>query len=80
MNMSRDSGPRYSLEYLTFMATKKKSRQARTEKRNVNGEEGAKDEWEGSAGAKEHRARFPPTVTETIRDVWKEMNTAKLQA
>jgi hypothetical protein len=81
MNMSRARGPRYSLEYLTFIATKRKRREASTDGvvvDDANREEGTttKDEWreEGSAsGAKRPRVGFPPTVTETMREVWKEM-------
>ena len=65
MNMSRARGPRYSLEYLMFIATKRKRREVGTETRGDG--DGAEDEWE--------RTKRPrvPTVTETMRDVWKEM-------
>lgn len=67
MNMSRARGPRYSLEYLTFIATKRKRREVGTEKRGDGDGDGAEDEREGTK-----RPRVP-TVTETMRDVWKEM-------
>jgi chromatin structure-remodeling complex subunit RSC1/2 len=67
MNMSRARGPRYSLEYLTFIATKRKQREGGGDR-----EEGTKDDWETSA----KRPRVvAPTVTETMREVWKEMKT-----
>ena len=67
MNVSRARGPRYSLAYLTFIATKRKRASGR--------EEGTKDEWEGGSEAGKKRARegFPPSVTETMNEVWKEM-------
>ena len=81
MNMSRARGPRYSLEYLTFISKKKRRlREASTDGGVVDDtttrEEGTtKDVWreEGSASAKRPRVGFPPTVTETMREVWKEM-------
>ena len=78
MNMSRARGPRYSLEYLTFLSTKKRKRREASTDGVVDDhmEEGTtKDEWrgEGSASAKRPRAGFPPTVTETMREIWKEM-------
>ena len=74
MNMSRARGPRYSLEYLTFIATKRKRRREASADEVADREEGAKDEWrEGSASAKRPRVGFPSTVTETMREVWKEM-------
>ena len=77
MNMSRARGPRYSLEYLTFMATKKKRRQVDVEKRGEGEEEeeeeGRDEREEGSASTKRPRVGFPPTVTETMRELWKEM-------
>jgi hypothetical protein len=74
--MSRARGPRYSLEYLTFVATKRKRREASTDGvvDDTNREEGTttKGEWreeEGSAGsAKRPRVGFPPAVTETMRE------------
>ena len=75
MNMSRARGPRYSLEYLTFIATKRKRRREASTN-EVDDREGTKDEWgeEGFASsAKRPRGGFPPTVTETMREVWKEM-------
>ena len=72
MNMSRARGPRYSLEYLSFIASKKrKRREASTDGIIVDGREELGEE--GSAGAKQPRVGFPPTVTETMRDLWKEM-------
>jgi chromatin structure-remodeling complex subunit RSC1/2 len=69
MNMSRARGPRYSLEYLTFMATKKrKEREASTD---MDGREELGDE--GSSSAKRPRLGFPPTVTETMRELWNDM-------
>ena len=79
MNMSRARGPKYSLGYLTFIATKRKRREANTDGVvDDTREEGTtKDEWreEGSVSAKRPRVArgIPPTVTETIREVWKEM-------
>lgn len=68
MNMSRARGPKYSLEYLTFIATKRKRRETDTE-------EGTTQDGldEDSGGAKRPRMGVPPTVTETMREVWKEM-------
>ena len=61
MNMSRARGPRYSLEYLTFIATKRKRREtSKNEVVDSLREEGTKDEWgEGSASAKRPRVGFP---------------------
>ncbi|KAF8798290.1 hypothetical protein BYT27DRAFT_7203401 [Phlegmacium glaucopus] len=76
MNMPRDRGPRYSLEYLTFIATKRKRREGASSNGAREGEEGEgdEDEWEGSGvDAKRTRTVIPPTVTEILRDVWKEM-------
>ena len=72
INMSRARGPRYSLEYLTFIATKKRQRrEASTDGIVVDGrkELGEQD----SARAKRPRVGFSPTFTETMRDLWKEM-------
>ena len=70
MNMSRTRGPRYSIEYLTFIATKRKRREVSTD------EVVDREEWgENSASAKRPRMGFPPTVTETMREVWKEVMT-----
>ena len=56
MNMSRARGPRYSLEYLTFRATRKrKQREASTD---VDGREELGEE--GSASAKRRSGGFPP--------------------
>jgi chromatin structure-remodeling complex subunit RSC1/2 len=69
MNMSRARGPKYSLEYLTFLATKKrKQREAGTD---MDGREELRDE--GSSSAKRPRMGFPPTVTETMRELWNDM-------
>ena len=69
MNMSRARGPRYSLEYLTFIATKRKQREAGGDR-----EEGTKDDLEGGGSASAKRLKVvAPTVTETMREVWKEM-------
>jgi chromatin structure-remodeling complex subunit RSC1/2 len=74
MNMSRARGPKYSLEYLTFIATKRK-RRAAGGKGEVDNEEGISKEGGSNvgSGAKRPRLRVPPTVTETMREVWKEM-------
>jgi chromatin structure-remodeling complex subunit RSC1/2 len=70
-NMSRARGLRYSLEYLTFIATKRKQREAGRDR-----EEGTKNDWEGGGSASAKRPKVvAPTVTETMREVWKEMNT-----
>jgi chromatin structure-remodeling complex subunit RSC1/2 len=68
MNMSRARGPRYSLEYLTFIASKKRKR--REASTDVDGREEL-----GEEGSSEKRPRvgFPPTVTETMMELWKEM-------
>ena len=77
MNMSRARGPRYSLEYLTYMATKKRKR--REDSADGKEEGTKKDGWrlgeelESSASAGAKRPRVPPTVTEMMREVWKEM-------
>ena len=63
MNMSRARGPKYSLEYLSFIAAKRK-------RRGVGMEEKEKDD---GGSAKRPRMAVPPTVTETMREVWKEM-------
>ena len=42
MNMSRARGPRYSLDYLTFIATERKRREASADE--VIDREGTKDE------------------------------------
>ena len=79
MNMSRARGPRYSLEYLTFVSKRKRKRREDSTDGVVDEdmEEGTtKDERreEGSASASSaKRPRFPPTVTETMREVWKQM-------
>lgn len=72
MNMSRARGPRYSLEYLTFMATKRKRREAGGDEVDME-EGGAKDDGSDEPSAKRPRVRVRPTVTEMMRDVWKEM-------
>jgi len=77
MNMSRARGPRYSLEYLTFIATKRKRRAASTGggAGDVDKEEGER-EGSSATAASAKRSRtvvVPPTVTETMRDMWKEM-------
>jgi hypothetical protein len=83
MNMSRARGPKYSLEYLKFLATRKRKRREGAGTDGVDDDdttrekEGTtKNEWreEGSdASAKRSRVGFPPTVTEAMREVWKEM-------
>ena len=77
MNMSRARGPRYSLGYLSYIATKRKRREARKDGVDDTKEETTEDGWreEGSVSAKRPRVArgFPPTVTETMREVWKEM-------
>ena len=90
MNMSRARGPKYSLEYLKFMAAKKRKRREGAgtdgvvvgddDDSDTREKEGTtkKDEWReegtGSAvSAKRPRVGFPPTVTEMMREVWKEM-------
>jgi hypothetical protein len=73
MNMSRARGPRYSLEYLTFLATKKRKRRAGTDGITVDGIEELGEEGSASVNAKRPRVGFPPTVTETMRELWKEM-------
>ena len=78
MNMSRARGPRYSLGYSSYLATKRKRREASTGGVDDTKEEGTtKDDWreEGSVSAKRPRVAygFSPTVTETMREVWKEM-------
>ena len=71
MNMSRARGPRYSLEYLTFIASKKRrQREASTDGIVVDDREELGEE---STSAKRPRVGFPPTVTETLRELWKEM-------
>ena len=73
MNMSRARGPRYSLDYLLFIATKKRKRQeaSTTDGIVVDGREELEEEGSTSVNAK--RPRVPPTVTETMRELWKEM-------
>jgi hypothetical protein len=61
MNMSRDRGPRYSLEYLTFIATKRKQREAGGDR-----EEGTKADWEGGGSASAPQV-VAPTVAETMK-------------
>jgi chromatin structure-remodeling complex subunit RSC1/2 len=75
MNMSRARGPRYSLEYLTFIATKKRKRReaSTTDGIVVDGREELGEEGSVSVNAKRPRVGFPPTVTETMRELWKEM-------
>jgi chromatin structure-remodeling complex subunit RSC1/2 len=85
MNMSRARSPKYSLEYLKFITARKRKRREGAgtdgivvDDDDTTREEGTttKDEWreEGSAGsAKRPRVGFPPTVTETMRELWKEM-------
>ena len=75
MNMSRARGPRYSPEYLTFIASKKRKRREASTDGGADDimEEGTtKDEWREGYAIRP-RVDFPPTVTETMRDVWKEM-------
>jgi len=62
MNMSRARGPRYSLEYLTFIATKKRKRQ-----------QASRDEVDEGGSAKRARVGFAPTVTETMREVSRKL-------
>ena len=69
MNMSRARGPRYSLEYLTFISKRKR----RLREASTDGVVDDAREEGGSASAKRPRVGFPPTVTETMREVWKEM-------
>lgn len=74
MNMSRARGPRYSLEYLSFIATKKRKRREDgivVDGREELGEEGSASVNTASVNTK--RPRVPPTVTETMRELWKEM-------
>jgi len=61
MNMSRARGPSYSLEYLTFIATKRK---AGSTDIDVDDDDGS---------AKRPRMGYTPTVSEMMREVWKEM-------
>ena len=73
MNMSRARGPRYSPEYLAFIASKKRKRQeASADGIIVDSREEELGEEE-SASAKRPRVGFPSTVTETMRELWKEM-------
>jgi chromatin structure-remodeling complex subunit RSC1/2 len=67
MNMSRARGPKYSLEYLSFIAAKRKRRGVGMD---VDMEEKEKDD---GGSVKRPRMAVPPTVTETMREVWKEM-------
>ena len=73
MNMSRARGPRYSLEYLTFIATKKRKRReaSTTDGIVVDGREELGEEDSASVNAK--RPKVPLTVTETMRELWEEM-------
>ena len=66
MNMSRERGPSYSLEYLTFIATKRKK---------AGGTDIVDDDGSTTVGgAKRPRmSYYVPTVSETMREVWKEM-------
>lgn len=61
LNVARPSGPRYSLTYLNYVATKRKRQQ----------EGSAEDE-----GAEEERSRVRPTVSENMRAALKDMGLA----
>ena len=69
MNMSRARGPRYSLEYLTFIATKRKRREASKDEIVVR--EGTKDEWgEDSSSEKRPRVGFPQLSVILVKNSW----------
>ena len=74
MNMSRARGPKYSLEYLTFIATKKRKRREANTTDGIVSDSREDLGEEGSAGVDAKRPRVPPTVTETMRELWKEMS------
>jgi chromatin structure-remodeling complex subunit RSC1/2 len=61
LNVARPRGPRYSLTYLNFVATKRKRQQ----------EGSAEDE-----GAGEERSRVRPTVSENMRAALKDVGLA----
>jgi len=70
LNMSRPNGPRHSLAYLQFLAAKR--RKNSESENNVEVEN-----HENGDGRTSKRARIsvPPTVTETMQQVWKEVLT-----
>lgn len=62
LNVTRPRGPRYSLAYLNFVATKRKRQEGSVE------DEGA--------GAERSRSRVRPTVSENMRAALKDMGLA----
>ncbi|KDR68767.1 hypothetical protein GALMADRAFT_256616 [Galerina marginata CBS 339.88] len=67
LNMPRAKGPRHSLAYLQFLASKR-----RIDSDSASNEMG---NYGGGRAPKRARISVPPTVTETMQQVWKEMQT-----